>query len=90
VHVVAADVQGHRGQGAAAGGHREPERLLDALGQALDVERVARTASRSSAAAPAARRIAYLMGNQVIAERMYRRNPAVMLHAQPGHRDVRR
>ena len=34
--------------------------------------------------------IAYLMGNQVIAERMYRHDLAVMLHVQPGHRDLRR
>jgi hypothetical protein len=42
VHVVAADVPGHGGQRGAASVTGEPECVLDALGQALDVERVAR------------------------------------------------
>src|SRR5579863_6299587 len=42
MHVVAADAAGHGGQGGAAGARLEPERVLDPVGQPLDVERVAR------------------------------------------------
>jgi hypothetical protein len=42
VHVVPADLPGHGGQGGAADGGGQPECVLNALGQALDVERIAR------------------------------------------------
>ena len=46
--------------------------------------RIAQVLRSARRPAGGARCIAYLMGNHVIAERMYRRDPAVMLHVQPG------